>query len=64
MPRVMVRDDESVEKALKRFKKACDTEGVLSHLKRVSFYEKPSDQRRREDKERRKNMRRAKDRDY
>lgn len=64
MPRVMVRDDESVEKALKRFKKACDTEGVLSNLKRVSFYEKPSDQRRREDKERRKNMRRSKDRDY
>ena len=59
MPRVQVRDDESVERALKRFKKACDNEGVLSHHKRSSFYEKPSDRRRREAKERVKNVRKA-----
>jgi small subunit ribosomal protein S21 len=63
MPRVQVRDDESVEKALKRFKKACDNEGVLSHLKRASFYEKPSDKRRREAKERMKNIRKMMQRD-
>ncbi len=42
MPRVRIREGESVEHALRRFKKLCEKFGVLSEIKRREFYEKPS----------------------
>ena len=48
MPRVEVRDDESLEKALRRFKRMLEREGVLKALKAKKHYEKPSERRRRE----------------
>ena len=42
MIEVNVRDNESLEKALRRFKKKCERSGVLKDVKRKSFYEKPS----------------------
>ena len=47
MTRVRVKPDESFEKALRRFKKKCNKEGVLQRLKEVRHYEKPSEKRRR-----------------
>jgi small subunit ribosomal protein S21 len=38
---------ESLEKLLKRFKKKCEKEGLIKDIKRSSFYEKPSERRRR-----------------
>ncbi|MBF0609006.1 MAG: 30S ribosomal protein S21 [Candidatus Magnetobacterium sp. LHC-1] len=42
MPLVSVKDSDSFEVALKRFKKQCEKEGILSDVKRREHYEKPS----------------------
>ena len=47
MIRVKLRTNESVEQLLKRFKKVCEKEGLVRDIKRNSYYEKPSDRRRR-----------------
>ena len=48
MPRVEVREDESLEKALRRFKRMLEREGTLKALKAKKHYEKPSERKRRE----------------
>ena len=57
--RVMVKNNEPLEKTLRRLRKICNNEGVTRDLKRASFYEKPSEKRRRKDRERIKNLRKA-----
>ncbi len=42
MPIVKVRESESFENALKKFKKQCEKEGILSEIKKREHYEKPS----------------------
>ena len=42
MPVVIVRDGESFESALKRFKKQCEKTGILSEIKKREHFEKPS----------------------
>lgn len=42
MAEVRVRDDESFDDALRRFKRACERSGVLKELKKRKYYEKPS----------------------
>jgi small subunit ribosomal protein S21 len=42
MPYVRVRESDSFENALKRFKKQCEKEGILSEVKKREHYEKPS----------------------
>ncbi|MFC1734702.1 30S ribosomal protein S21 [Candidatus Hydrogenedentota bacterium] len=44
---IKVKDSESFEKALRRFKKKCNKEGVMQKLKENKYYEKPSDRKRR-----------------
>ena len=41
MPEVRVGDNESIESALKRFKKKIQKAGILSEIKRRERYEKP-----------------------
>ena len=48
MSRVEIRDDEPLEKALRRFKRLIEREGILKALKAKKHYEKPSERRRRE----------------
>jgi len=45
--KVRVRPDEPFEKALRRFKKKCNKEGLMQRLKEINYYEKPSERRRR-----------------
>ncbi len=45
LPGVVVREDESFEEALKRFKKQCERAGILSEIKKRERYEKPSERR-------------------
>mgnify|MGYP006288564487 CR=1 FL=1 len=59
MAKVIVRPDESLKDALRRFKKICDKEGIINRTKRASRYEKPSEQRRREEAQRLKTIRKA-----
>jgi small subunit ribosomal protein S21 len=47
MTGIKVRDDESFEKALKRFTKTCEKAGILSDIKKHQHFEKPSDRRKR-----------------
>ena len=45
MIEVNIKDNESLESALRRFKKKWELSGVLKDVKRKAFYEKPSVQR-------------------
>ena len=47
MIRVKVRNNESIEQMVRRFKKLCEKEGLTRDIKRTSYYEKPSERRRR-----------------
>lgn len=42
MPFVRVRENTSFENALKKFKKQCEKEGILSEAKKREHFEKPS----------------------
>jgi small subunit ribosomal protein S21 len=39
---ILVREDESFENALRRFKKQVEKAGVLSEMRKRQHYEKPS----------------------
>ncbi|MDP8236131.1 MAG: 30S ribosomal protein S21 [Candidatus Erginobacter occultus] len=47
MPKVVLKQNESVDRALRRLKKKMDKEGIIKQLKKHRHYEKPSDRRRR-----------------
>ena len=42
MPFVRVRENEPFENALRKFKKQCEKEGILSEIKKREHFEKPS----------------------
>ena len=42
MPGVKVREGETFEQALRRFKKQCEKAGILSEVRKREYYEKPS----------------------
>lgn len=48
MASVVRRDGESIEGLLKRFRKSVQRERILSTVRRRRFYEKPSQERKRE----------------
>ena len=50
---VRLRKGEAMEKALRRLKKKLDKEGTLKELRNRRHYEKPSEVKRREAKQRR-----------
>ncbi len=45
VPGVRIRDGESFESALRRFKRICEQEGVLSEIKKHQHFEKPSEKK-------------------
>jgi len=47
MPGVKVREGETFEQALRRFKKQCEKAGILTELRKREYYEKPSMRRKR-----------------
>ena len=42
MPAIKVKETESFELALKKFKKQCEKAGILSEVRKREHYEKPS----------------------
>lgn len=42
MAGIKVREGESFESAIRRFKKACEKVGILAELRKREHYEKPS----------------------
>ena len=63
MAKIEVREHESIEEALRRFKRALQRSGILSEAKKRRHYEKPSEKKRRKrieaEKRRRKRLARA-----
>ena len=47
---VFIDDSEPLEKALKRFKRMVEKEGIIREFKKREFYEKPSEIRNRKKK--------------
>jgi small subunit ribosomal protein S21 len=42
MPNVTVKEGETFESALRRFKKQCEKSGILADMRKREHYEKPS----------------------
>ncbi len=47
MPSVKVKENEPVDVAIRRFKRACEKAGVLADVRQREFYEKPTQARKR-----------------
>lgn len=60
MAKVRVGENESLESALKRFKRKCANDGILEDMKKKEFYEKPSVKKRRKAKEAQKRLNKKK----
>jgi small subunit ribosomal protein S21 len=48
LPRITVNKDESIDRALRRFKKLCQKEGLNEEIRKRRSYIKPSEKRRRQ----------------
>ena len=55
MSEIHVREGESLENALKRFKRSCAKYGVLAEVRKREFYDSPSVKRRKKSEAARKN---------
>ena len=55
MSEIYVKENESLDNALKRFKRSCAKEGVMSDLRRKEYYQSPSVRRRKKSEAARKN---------
>ena len=42
MSEIRVKEGESLESALRRFKRKCSRDGIIGDLRKKEFYEKPS----------------------
>ncbi|MBI2339029.1 MAG: 30S ribosomal protein S21 [Deltaproteobacteria bacterium] len=42
MTTVIVKDGESLESAIRRFKKQCEKAGIIAEIRKREHYEKPS----------------------
>lgn len=42
MAEVIVKDNESLDSALKRFKRQCSRDGIISEVRKREAYKKPS----------------------
>ena len=42
MVSVKVRDGESIEEAIRRFKRECERNGIMQEIKKREFYKSPS----------------------
>lgn len=58
MANVKLREGESIEEALRRFKRECEKDGILAEIKKREYYESPSMKRKRKSEEAKRKMRR------
>lgn len=50
MVEIKIRDGENFEAVVRKFRKKCEKDGILTEIRRRRFYEKPSAKRRRKRK--------------
>lgn len=60
MAKVILKEGESLEEALRRFKREVLREGILRETRRREFYEKPSEVKKRERAAKKRMIERAK----
>jgi SSU ribosomal protein S21P len=53
---VIVDENEPFEKAFKKFKRLVEKEGILTEVRRRQFYEKPSEKKKRRERQARKRI--------
>ncbi len=53
---VVVGENEPFEKAFKKFKRLVEKEGILTEVRRRQFYEKPSEKKKRRERQARKRI--------
>jgi len=62
---ITVKEGESYESFIRRFRRACENAGILREVKRREFFEKPSEKKKRKQAEaRRRAFRRRMQNDY
>lgn len=59
MAQVQVRENESIDSALRRFKKELEQTGILREVREHQHYEKPSDKKRKAEAARKRKIQRA-----
>ena len=47
MPMIEVSDNNAFDVAMRRFKRACEKAGILTKLRQIEYYEKPTSRRKR-----------------
>lgn len=47
MPTIKIKEGESFDIAIRRFKRACEKAGIMSKLRQIEAYEKPTEKRKR-----------------
>ena len=57
MSTIRVGENESVESALRRFKRKCSRDGIIGDLRKKEYYESPSGKRRKKSEAARKRSR-------
>ena len=55
---IKVRENESIEDALRRFKRDCERNGIMQEIKRREYYESPSIRRKKKAAELKRKLRR------
>lgn len=60
---IIVKEGESYESFIRRFRRACENAGILREVKRREFYEKPSEKRKRREAESRRRAHRRRHQD-
>ena len=57
MSEIRVKENESLDSALRRFKRSCARSGVLAEVRKIEHYEKPSVRRKKKSEAARKRKR-------
>ena len=47
MSGIRIRENESIDDAIKRFKRECERAGLLAEIKKREYYESPSEKKKR-----------------
>ena len=58
MTEVKIRENESIDAALRRFKRECERAGLMTEIKKREYYESPSVRRKRKAAEAKRKQRR------
>ena len=56
MSTVRVGENESIDSALRRFKRKCSRDGIIGDLRKKEFYEKPSVKRKKKSEARKRSI--------